>query len=1165
MLKSTIRFITYISVLSIVIFSCTKEITDDIFSHIESFFTFQASVDKNEIELDERINFTLELEEFELPSEYALNFSTNGDGEFNSNTLDLGLNTNINPGTHNITYLPTSVGAHQIAFTVTNANDEPLTVTETININVGEVTEFEPSFAVIVNTDLSNVNEEGIATVNEGNIITVTVRIIEENDNVPDNTEYIINFSSSATGLFVFEEENYTGENQVIVTEKELVFEFTPEEIEEYDLKFSIISRFDDTSICDSAIFIVKASSSEIPVISLNGENPLTLTVGEIYTEEALVTDDIDENLEIVFGGTFDGTSNTVGEFTRTYNVEDLEGNSAEEKIRTIIVINDDTQNTFNDIVSFLIENQVGVSQINTTEYTVNLIVPFNTDVTNLIPSIGVSVGATISPEGEQDFTNPVIYEVTAENGNLQEWTVTISIQTDVRSESNDITLFEVQDQVGVSEINTTEHTVNLMVPFGVDITNLTPIIEVSEGASISPEGAQDYTNSVTYDVEAENRDQQEWIVTVSIQTDVRNEANDITAFSFTEQEGDTVIDLVEHTVELEVPFGTNVTSLTPSISVSLGASIDPIGTQNFSTPFIYEVQAENGDKQEWTVIVTVQNDTRSDANDITSFMIANQIGESDINDVNHTVDILMPFGTDISNLNTVISISAEAVISDEGATNFTTPNTYIVTAENGELQQWLVTVSIQRNNPPVASVEVDVTIGTAPLTVNFDGSGSTDQDGDLLTYQWFENGTLFNAIEMPSKTFIEAGEYEIELIVSDGNGGNSSETVTIIVTETNSEPVASILTNVTSGEAPLTINFDASDSTDADGDTLTYQWFENGTLFNAIEMPSRTFTEAGTYEIELEVSDGNGGEDAITVQIIVTEPNNRPVIEDIGVSPTTGTTETVFTFDGSNSSDPDGDALSYAWSDGNSVFSTSVNAMHTFGTAGTYTVILTVNDGNGGTDSFPVNVTVEDVLSNENDITSVSINGINYGSDIDRINHTVNIEVPIGTALEFNLFTPTVSGGANYENTQGGNLDNGIILEYEVTAANGDVQVWLVTAVYEIIVVTEPSFDRDTGVLLAPAGSVIRVAMQSGQGNAIITAETYGTATNCSGIQGCQNSPDDTNSDLGTLIFEFIMPNSNIVNFTASFESFSQLVIRVDGEDVINDFFEIQDVIPSR
>jgi hypothetical protein len=83
---------------------------------------------------------------------------------------------------------------------------------------------------------------------------------------------------------------------------------------------------------------------------------------------------------------------------------------------------------------------------------------------------------------------------------------------------------------------------------------------------------------------------------------------NDILSFTIPEQIGDTVIDDVGYTVQLDVPSGTNITALIPTIEISNSAIIDPAsGTpQDFTDPFEYTVTAQNGEEQIWIVTVTL-------------------------------------------------------------------------------------------------------------------------------------------------------------------------------------------------------------------------------------------------------------------------------------------------------------------------------------------------------------------------------------------------------------------------------------------------------------------------------------------------------------------------------------------------------------------------------
>ncbi len=83
-----------------------------------------------------------------------------------------------------------------------------------------------------------------------------------------------------------------------------------------------------------------------------------------------------------------------------------------------------------NDILSFEIPQQIGTSVIDASTYTVDVVMPAGTNLTNLIPTITVSAGATINPASgvAQDFTNPVTYSVTSSGGSIQAWVVNVTL-----------------------------------------------------------------------------------------------------------------------------------------------------------------------------------------------------------------------------------------------------------------------------------------------------------------------------------------------------------------------------------------------------------------------------------------------------------------------------------------------------------------------------------------------------------------------------------------------------------------------------------------------------------------------------------------------------------------------------------------------------------------
>ena len=87
------------------------------------------------------------------------------------------------------------------------------------------------------------------------------------------------------------------------------------------------------------------------------------------------------------------------------------------------------------------------------------------------------------------------------------------------------------------------------------------------------------------------------------------------------------------------------------------------------------------------------------------------------------------------------------------------------------------------QNQPPIAVATANPTSGAAPLTVAFDGSASSDPDGDALTYAWDLDGDgAFDdaAAATASFTYTQPGTYTATLRVTDPSGATGTSSVTI-------------------------------------------------------------------------------------------------------------------------------------------------------------------------------------------------------------------------------------------------------------------------------------------------------------------------------------------------------------------------------------------------
>ncbi len=133
-------------------------------------------------------------------------------------------------------------------------------------------------------------------------------------------------------------------------------------------------------------------------------------------------------------------------------------------------------------------------------------------------------------------------------------------------------------------------------------------------------------------------------------------------------------------------------------------------------------------------------------------------------------------------------------------------------------------------NNPPIAVASASPQIGPVPLTVTFSSAGSSDPDGDPLTYAWDldGDGAYDDAfVANPTYTYTTAGSYSTRLQLSDGRGGIAT-TDPIIIQATaggNAPPVATIISpaSTLTWAVGQTINLEAT-ATD-ESTNLTYTW----------------------------------------------------------------------------------------------------------------------------------------------------------------------------------------------------------------------------------------------------------------------------------------------------------------------------------------------------
>jgi PKD repeat protein len=292
-----------------------------------------------------------------------------------------------------------------------------------------------------------------------------------------------------------------------------------------------------------------------------------------------------------------------------------------------------------------------------------------------------------------------------------------------------------------------------------------------------------------------------------------------------------------------------------------------------------------------------------------------------------------------------------------------------LVTDAAGNVGGDSLTVRVRDTTDPVADAGQDM-YAEQGLEVDLDGSGSTD-NVDVVEWNWsFEDAGITKILSGSNPTYVfeDAGEYVVELTVTDAAGNFATDTLMVTIRDT-TPPAADAGDNITVDQREEAL-FDGTASTDNVAVTNWTWRFTYGGTEHVLHGGSSSFIfeVVGIYDVTLEVRDevGNNASDALSVTVAdVTPPHavagsNRTV--EIGE---------VVVFDGSASTDNVG-VINWTWtfnvSDSERVSHEEIRYWK-FHKEGEYQVHLTVRDGNGNEDSTQITVVVKGPPEHVNDL----------------------------------------------------------------------------------------------------------------------------------------------------------------------------------------------------
>lgn len=308
--------------------------------------------------------------------------------------------------------------------------------------------------------------------------------------------------------------------------------------------------------------------------------------------------------------------------------------------------------------------------------------------------------------------------------------------------------------------------------------------------------------------------------------------------------------------------------------------------------------------------------------------------------------------------------------------------------------------------NPPAVPGFTYVVNG---LTTVFANTSS-----NATSYNWdFGDNTSSTEID-PTHTYATDGTYTVTLTATNDCSSVTTTQTVVIVTA----PTAGFSANVTTGCAPLTVQF----SNESSANAVSFEWsFPGGNPSSSSdENPTVTYDNPGSYTVTLTVTNTAGSNSATQTDYIIV--NTVPTA---GFSSSVNGNSASFTNSSSN-------ATSYSWDFGDNMSSTETDPVHVYANDGDYTVVLTATNDCGSvttsqvvsivsapTAGFSANVTsgcapLTVQFTNESSANAVSFEwdfpGGDPSSSIDE-----NPTVTYSTGGSFNVtLTVTNSAGSN-------------------------------------------------------------------------------------------------------------------------------------------------------
>ncbi|GEM_PF-1599657 len=573
-----------------------------------------------------------------------------------------------------------------------------------------------------------------------------------------------------------------------------------------------------------------------------------------------------------------------------------------------------------------------------------------------------------------------------------------------------------------------------------------------------------------------------------------------ITAFTFSNQVGDALIDTDNSTVTAILQPGTSgLSSVSPTIVTSPGAAVSPASgvAQDFNSTVSYTVTAEAGNMQTWGVTIAETNLAPTDISldnatineNSTSGSTVGTLSSTDPNTGdNHSYMLVTGEGDDD---NVSFTIDGEE-LKTNAVFDFETKNAYSIRVQSDDNNGGTFEKELQVTVLNVPEAPTDIALDNSSLPENNainDVVGllsTTDPDaGEAYTYTLVsgtggDDNASFNINGDQLRASIRfdfetKNSYSVLIKTDDGNNGSTEKQFTITVTDANDRPNDVLLSESSVEEnLPVGTVVGTLTTTDQDtGDTHTYS-LKPGTPDNAFftidgdQLKTGAvfdFESKSTYNLEIFTNDGNGGQ--FEQEFAITITDELSIVTDVTLS---------------------ANNLDENLGSGVTIGSFSVDGID-IGSA--YTFSFVAGDDDDGNDAFTISG--NDLLSSDGwnhetfESTTIRVEASGLGGPFEKV-FTINIndvpETPTDIELDNASIGENQAVGSIVGELSTTDEDEGETYTYSLVAGTGDTD----NASFEIDgaqITTLEAFDFETKESYS-------IRVQTDDGNGGVLAEQF-------------------------------------------------------------------------